>query len=64
MAKLPVFFSASSREIAEKALERGVLKYPGLCYIENESVIAWLTEDNEIKYTKGDNEITDVKFIG
>ena len=23
-----------------------------------------MTEDNEIKYTKGDNEITDVKFIG
>ena len=64
MAKLPIFFTASSKEIAEKALARGVLKYPGLCYIEDESVIAWLTEDNEIKYTKGDKEITDVKFVG
>lgn len=64
MAKLPIFFTASSREIAEKAIDRGVLKYPGLCFIENENIIAWLTEGNEIRYTKGENEITDVKFIG
>ncbi|HAU84533.1 MAG TPA: hypothetical protein DCW90_03175 [Lachnospiraceae bacterium] len=64
MAKLPVFFTASTKAIAEKALERGILKYPGLCYIEEGNNIAWVTEKNEIRYTKGDKEITDVKFVG
>ena len=53
MAKLPVFFTASTKAIAEKAIQRGILKYPGLCYIEDGNVIAWMTEDNEIRYTKG-----------
>lgn len=64
MAKLPVFFTASTKAIAEKAIQRGILKYPGLCYIEDGNVIAWMTEDNEIRYTKGDKQITDVKFSG
>lgn len=64
MAKLPVFFTASTKEIAEKAIQRGILKYPGLCYIEDGNVIAWMTEENEIRYTKGDKQITDVKFSG
>lgn len=50
MAKLPVFFTASTKAIAEKAIQRGILKYPGLCYIEDGNVIAWMTEDNEIRY--------------
>ena len=45
MAKLPVFFTASTKAIAEKAIQRGILKYPGLCYIEDGNVIAWMTED-------------------
>ena len=57
MAKLPVFFTASTKAIAEKAIQRGILKYPGLCYIEDGNVIAWMTEDNEIRYTKGDKQI-------
>ena len=64
MAKLPVFFTASTKAIAEKAIQRGILKYPGLCYIEDGNVIAWMTEDNEIRYTKGDKQITDVRFSG
>ena len=64
MAKLPVFFTASTKAIAEKAIQRGILKYPGLCYIEDGNVIAWMSENNEIKYTKGDKQITDVKFSG
>ena len=63
MAKLPVFFTASTKAIAEKAIQRGILKYPGLCYIEDGNVIAWMTEDNEIRYTKGDKQITDVRIF-
>lgn len=64
MAKLPVFFTASTKEIAEKAIDSGILKYPGLCYIKDGNIIAWVTENNEIRYTKGDKQITNVTFVG
>lgn len=64
MALLPNWFSASTKAIAEKALDRGVLKYPGMCYIEETKELAWITQDNQIKYILGDNQITNVKFVG
>ena len=63
MAYIPTWFSASTKEIAEKALSRGVLKYPGMCYIQDEKTIAWVTIDNKLQYVKGDKQITDVKCI-
>lgn len=63
MAYIPTWFSASTKEIAEKALSRGVLKYPGLCYIQDEKTIAWVTIDNKLQYVKGDKQITDVKCV-
>ena len=50
MALLPNWFSASTKAIAEKALDRGILKYPGMCYIEDTQSLAWVTQDNQIKY--------------
>lgn len=64
MAFLPNWFSASTKAIAEKALNRGVLKYPGMCYIEDTQSLAWITQDNQIKYIQGNNQITNVKFVG
>lgn len=64
MALIPSWFSASTKAIAEKALDRGILKYPGMCFIEDTQSLAWITQDNEIKYVKGANQITNVKFIG
>lgn len=64
MAFLPNWFSASTKAIAEKALNRGVLKYPGMCYIEDTQSLAWVTQDNQIKYIQGNNQITNVKFVG
>ncbi len=64
MAFLPNWFSASTKAIAEKALERGVLKYPGMCFIEETQSLAWITQDNQIKYIQGDKQITNVKFVG
>lgn len=63
MAYIPTWFSASTKEIAEKALSRGVLKYPGLCYIQDEKTIAWVTIENKLQYVKGDKQITNVKCI-
>lgn len=64
MALLPNWFSASTKAIAEKALDRGILKYPGMCYIEDTQSLAWVTQDNQIKYIQGNNQITNVKFVG
>ena len=35
MALIPSWFSASTKAIVEKALDRGILKYPGMCFIED-----------------------------
>lgn len=64
MALIPVYFTASKLEIAEKALQRGVLKYPGLCYIKNTKSLAWVTEENKLEIIKGDKQITNVKLVG
>lgn len=64
MALIPVYFTASKLEIAEKALQRGVLKYPGLCYIKNTNSLAWVTEENKLEIIKGDKQITNVKLVG
>ena len=64
MAFIPTWFTASTKQIAEKALQCGVLKYPGLCYIKDSKCIAWVTIDNTLEYVKGDKQITDVKYIG
>lgn len=64
MAFLPNWFSVSTKAIAEKALDRGILKYPGMCYIEDTQSLAWVTQDNQIKYIQGNNQITNVKFVG
>ena len=61
MALIPTWYSASSKKIVEKALERGILKYPGICYIRDSQTLAWLTQDNDVQYIYGTNQITDVK---
>lgn len=63
MALIPTWFSASTKSIAEKALKRGVLKYPAICYIEDSESLAWVTIENTLEYIKGDKQITDVKCV-
>lgn len=62
MALIPQYFSASTRAIAEKSLERGYLKYPSICFIEEDKTLAWVTINNEIKYINGDKQITNVTY--
>ncbi len=62
MALIPQFFAASTRAIAEKSLERGYLKYPAVCFIEEDETLAWVTIDNEIKYINGDKQITNITY--
>lgn len=66
MPMIPQFFSATSQEVAEKALQLGYLKYPGICFVTdsctNSRSILWITEKNEIEYIVGNGQITDIKY--
>lgn len=64
MALIPSWFSASTKSIVEKALERGVFRYPGMCFIQDTKSLAWVTKENKIQYIDGTDQITDIKFIG
>lgn len=64
MELIPSWFSASTKAIAEKALERGILKYPGICFIQDTKTLAWVSQNNKIHYIYGTNQITDIKFVG
>ena len=66
MALLPQFYSASTKQVAEKALQLGYLKYPGICFVtdsnEKTRSILWITEKNEMEYIVGNGQITDIKY--
>lgn len=62
MALIPVFFTASTKEIAVKSHEQGILKYPGFCFIEDIETIVYVSSDNELHYIKGDSQVTEIKF--
>jgi hypothetical protein len=62
MAMIPRYFTASTKYVAETALKKGVLNYPAICYIKDEKLFAWVTQDNELKYIQGDKQITNVGY--
>lgn len=62
MALIPVFYTASTKDIAEKSHEQGILKYPGICWIQDIETIVYVSSDNELHYVKGNEQID--KVIG
>lgn len=64
MALIPRYFSATTTSIAEKALERGYLQYPAICLIRSTNTLAWVDINNKIQYVNGNNQITDIQYIG
>lgn len=67
MAMIPRYFSAATPAILEKALERGYIQYPAICFIRTSGTtgtLAWIDIDNQIQYVQGNNQITDIKYIG
>jgi hypothetical protein len=62
MALIPVFYTASTKDIAEKSYEQGILKYPGICWIQDIETIVYVSSDNELHYAKGNEQID--KVIG
>lgn len=62
MALIPVFYTASTKDVAEKSHEQGILKYPGICWIKDIETVVYVSSDNELHYAKGNEQID--KVIG
>ncbi|PNV62841.1 hypothetical protein C0033_07435 [Clostridium sp. chh4-2] len=44
MAYTPQYFQASTMDVVNKALECGLMKYPGICYVTGLNTLVWITE--------------------
>lgn len=64
MSMIPHFSTASVPEIAEKALERGELRYPAICFIQSTNTLAWVDINNKLRYVNGNNQITEIRYVG
>lgn len=61
MAYVPQYFQASTYEVAEKALEKGLLKFPSLCYVSATQTLYWLDESGtSLKEVGAAYQITNV----
>lgn len=64
MALVPRYFSASTEAIVERAIERGDVQYPAICYILQSNKLGWVTMNNEVEYIHGNQQITDIQYVG
>lgn len=62
MAWVLQHFQASTQEIADEALQKGILKYPAICYVQRGNYFLWVTSDNTLVNVGGYNQITDVQY--
>lgn len=62
MALIPQYYHASTFEVAQQSLERGYLRYPAVCFIEENQSFAWVTQANTIVPICGYNQITEVVY--
>lgn len=64
MALVPRYFSASTEAVVERAIERGYVQYPAICYIRQSNTLGWITMDNKIEYIQGNQQITNIQYVG
>lgn len=62
MALIPQYYHASSLEVAQQSLDRGYLRYPAVCFIEENQSFAWVTQANTIVPICGYDQITEVVY--
>lgn len=62
MALIPQYYHASTLEVAQQSLDRGYLRYPAVCFIEENQSFAWVTQTNTIIPICGYDQITDVVY--
>lgn len=62
MALIPQYYHASTFEVAQQSLNRGYLRYPAVCFIEENQSFAWVTQTNTLVPICGYNQITEVTY--
>lgn len=62
MALIPQYYHASSLEVAQQSLDRGYLRYPAVCFIEESQSFAWVTQTNTLVPICGYDQITEVVY--
>lgn len=62
MALIPQYYHASSLEVAQQSLDRGYLRYPAVCFIEQSQSFAWVTQTNTLVPICGYDQITDITY--
>lgn len=62
MSLIPQYFQASTQEVAEQALQKGILKYPGVCLIQDGNYLVWVLQDNTLEFIGGYDQITDIQY--
>lgn len=62
MALIPQYYHASSLEVAQQSLDRGYLRYPAVCFIEQNQSFAWVTQTNTLVPICGYDQITDITY--
>lgn len=62
MALIPQYYHASTLEVAQQSLDRGYLRYPAVCFIEESQSFAWVTQTNMLIPICGYNQITDIVY--
>lgn len=62
MALIPQYYHASTLEVAQQSLDRGYLRYPAVCFIEQGQSFAWVTQENRLVPICGYDQITDVVY--
>lgn len=62
MALIPQYYHASTHEVAQQSLDRGYLRYPAVCFIEESQSFAWVTQAGVLVPICGYDQITEVVY--
>lgn len=60
---VPQFFQVSNRNVVQKAIDKGVLKYPGICFVLEDKSLIWITTEGIIEDVGTVDGITGVDYI-
>lgn len=62
MAYIPQFYQASTHDVANKSIEAGIMKYPALCFVAEDSSLVWVSQAGSPENISSIDAITDVKY--
>jgi len=62
MAFTPRFYVASSKQILDKAIQKNLFSYPGICYLKDTHNLAWMLDSNIPAIIHGENQYNSVSY--